>query len=459
MHYTMTLTTAAGIRPSQDNRFVISAAHTGTVWLNLVSLFPSTWHNRPNGLRPDLMGLLSAMHPTFLRFPGGNYLEGQTVDTRFEWKNTIGPLALRPGHPDDAWGYRSTDGLGLMEYLEWCEDLHLTPVLAVYAGYSLDREVVPAGPKLRPFVQDALDEIQYATGSVHTRWGALRAADGHPAPFVVPYVEVGNEDFFDNSGSYDDRFTQFYDAIRATYPAIKIIATTDTFTRHADVVDEHYYMTPQWFAENADHYDGYNRNGPKIFVGEYAAQVGDIAHGQPTLGAALGEAAWMTGLERNSDVVIMAAFAPLFQNENLFQWTPDLISYDSLNSYGSPSYYVQKLFGINRGDVVVPSTLSGSGALYAVASKVNRTGTVYLIVVNVGPAAQSTHIAIKGATVSPTGMATVLTAASPDAMNSLSAPDAVAPVTHRAEGLGRSFNYVFRPYSVTVLRLSTGPEQ
>jgi alpha-L-arabinofuranosidase len=462
-HYALTLTTQAGIEPSEDNHLIISATHTGKVWFSLVSLFPPTWNNRPNGMRIDLMRDLLALHPSFLRIPGGNYLEGQTVDTRFIWKNTLGNLSLRPGHFDDAWGYRSSDGLGLREYLEWCEDLHVIPVLGVFAGYTLSGDYIAAGSALKPYVLDALDELQYATGSTSTAWGARRAADGHPAPFKVPYVEIGNEDFFDQSSSYDSRFAQFYDAIRAAYPSIKLIATsTDVTSRRPDLIDLHFYETPDWFAGHTGYFDRYSRRAPRAFVGEYAARTNNspIGGGPATLGTAIGEAAWMTGLERNSDVVAMASYAPLFQNVQPFQyqWTPDLISYDNLNSYGSPSYYVQQLFSINHGDMVVPTRLSGTAPLAYVASRDSGGTTMYLTVVNSGAAAQASRIVVNGvASVAARGTVTVLTSGSVTDENSLDAPTTVYPVIRPVTTLGRSFSYTFRPNSVTVFRLSIKP--
>ena len=201
--YTVTLQTGPDIPAGPTlGRFVVTADRPGTVWLNLVSLFPPTYKNRPNGFRPDLMQKLADMKPAFLRLPGGNYVEGNTIAERFDWKKTIGPLTQRPGHPSP-WGYRSTDGMGLLEFLEWCEDLKMEPLLAVYAGYSLRGEHIDPGPALQPYVQDALDEIEYVTGEPNTKWGAERAKDGHPKPFPLTYVEIGNEDGFDKSGSYE----------------------------------------------------------------------------------------------------------------------------------------------------------------------------------------------------------------------------------------------------------------
>ena len=356
------------VATSADNRFVISmpSARSGSLWLSLVSLFPPTYNNRPNGLRPDLMGLLGGMKPAFLRFPGGNYLEGNTIAERFDWKKTIGPIEERPGHLCP-WGYRSTDGLGLLEFLEWCEDLKMEPVLGVYAGYSLTQQRVAAGKDLEPYVQDALVEIEYVTGGPQTKWGSRRAKDGHPEPFTLTYVEIGNEDAFDRGeGSYERRFGQFFDAIRAKYPDLKIIATTRVTSRVPDLVDDHYYRSARAMERDVTHYDAtvdgrpkYSRNGPKIFVGEWATTQGSPT---PTLDAALGDAAWMTGMERNSDVVEISCYAPLLVNVNkgASQWGTNLIGYNAIKSFGSPSYYAQKMFSENRGDHVLPTKLEAA---------------------------------------------------------------------------------------------------
>ncbi|HBF33100.1 TPA: alpha-N-arabinofuranosidase, partial [Candidatus Sumerlaeota bacterium] len=215
--YEVTLKTEASATATTKTRFVITADAPCDVWFSLVSLFPPTWKDQPNGFRPDLMQMMVDMKPGFLRFPGGNYLEGDTVATRFEWKKTLGPLTERAGHPCP-WSYRSTDGMGLLEFLLWCENMNAEPLLGVYAGYSLKGETIKAGPELEPFVQEALEEIEYVTGDASTKWGAQRIKDGYPQPFKLRYVEIGNEDFFDRSGSYEWRFAQFYDAIKAKYP-------------------------------------------------------------------------------------------------------------------------------------------------------------------------------------------------------------------------------------------------
>jgi alpha-L-arabinofuranosidase len=401
------------------------------------------------------MQLMAGLKPGFLRFPGGNYLEGETIAQRFEWKNTIGPISQRPGH-ESPWGYRSDDGLGLLEFLEWCEDLNMQPLLAVYAGYSLDGEFVSPGAALQPYVQDALDEIQYITGSTSTTWGAQRAADGHPAPFPLTYVEIGNEDFFDTSGSYDGRFTQFFDAIRQNYPNLKLIATTTVTSRTPDIYDQHFYETPRSFEQSVHQYDNYTRTGPKIFVGEYASQEGRPV---PDLNAALGDAAWLTGLERNADLVILESYAPMFVNisPGASQWPTNLIGYDALHSYGSPSYYAKMMFNQNGGTVVLPTTLTteGGSKFYESVSKDTQTGTIYIKGVNAAGQAQKVNIVLDGISgVSPQGTATVLTSASPQDTNTLTEPTKVVPVTSKAKVSG-NFEFSFAPYSVTVLAIET----
>ena len=352
--YTVTLRTGNAV-PSATNRFVISAIHPGTIWFHDVSLFPPTFKNRPNGNRIDLMKMLGEMKPSFLRLPGGNYLEGDTIADRFEWKDTLGDPSDRMGH-QGPWRYRSSDGLGLLEFLEWCEDLHMQPLLAVYAGYSLRGAYAKPGPDLEPYVQDALDEIEYVTGSPKTKWGAVRAKNGHPRPFPLAYVEIGNEDQFDRSGSYDGRYAQFYDAIKAKYPKLQLIATTPVKLRKPDLIDDHYYRSATEMARDSGHYDRYDRKGPKIFVGEWASIGGNPT---PTFNEALGDAAWLTGLERNSDVVVMESYAPLMVNVNPrgSQWPTNLIGYDALTSFGSPSYYVQSLFAKYTGDTILPAAV------------------------------------------------------------------------------------------------------
>ena len=459
--YTVLLTTG-WVAPIETTRFVVSTGSPGTFWLTQVSLFPPTYHDRSNGNRIDLMRKMAALKPSFLRMPGGNYLEGNTIPERFQWKQTIGPIEQRPGH-QGTWGYRSDDGLGLLEFLEWCEDLHMQPLLAVWAGYALNGTHVNPGPDLAPYVQDALDEIQYVTGGTNTTWGAQRAADGHPAPFPLQYVEIGNEDFFDGSGSYDGRFAQFYDAIKAAYPNLKVIATDRIANpmRTPDLIDDHFYNTPRAMERTSNQYDNYSRTAPKIFVGEWASQEGRPT---PDLNAALGDAAWLTGLERNSDVVLLEAYAPMLVNVNpgASQWPTNLIGYDALHSYGSPSYYVQEMFSRHHGDVVLPMTLTTTGngsQVYASVTRDSGTGAIYLKVVNAAGEVQPVSITIKGAGgLESTGEALVLTSGSPQDTNTLSDPRNIVPETTTAHNLGQSFEYRFKPYSVTVLQINVGHE-
>jgi len=451
--YTVTLATSASAPTGSANRFVLSTTSGAgsALWLSNVSLFPPTYNSRPNGLRADLMAKLGDLKPSFIRLPGGNYLEGNTVATRFDWKKSIGPVETRPGHQNDAWGYWSTDGFGLLEYLEWCEDLGAEPLLGVYAGYSLSHVTVPLAD-LGPYVQDALDEIQYITGDVSTAWGAKRAADGHPAPFSLHYVEIGNEDWFDTTGSYDGtggRYAQFHDAIRAAYPQLKLIATTTVTARTPDVLDEHNYRSPSWFNANSGYYDNRSRTGPKIFSGEWAAQQGKPT---PTLAAAIGDASWLTGLMRNSDLVTMEAYAPLLANVNSVQWNTNLIGFDASTSYNSPSAYMQQMLAANHGDQVLTASYNGTSTVNTVVTKSSTTGRYYVAVVNPGAGQQNVTVNLTGAGTLPgTGTAVTLTSAAPSDTNSISAPTKITPTTSTVTGLGASFTRLFPPYSVTVL--------
>jgi alpha-L-arabinofuranosidase len=343
-------------------RIVLSISNAGTVWLDVVSLFPSaTFFNRTNGLRLDLGNMLSALHPSFMRFPGGNYVEGANITNAVRWKKTIGDIAQRPGHMDDAWGYWSTDGFGFHEYLQFCEDVGMTPLYAINSGMALGsngdtNNTVPLD-QMGPWVQDAVDLIEYANGDTNTTWGAQRAANGHPAPFNLQYMEIGNE----SGGSYyDDRYALFYNAIKSNYPAMHLIVPDwggIPSSAPVEIQDEHYYSSAGAFISYATKYDSYSRSGPKVFVGEYAVTADPGAY--DNLGSALGEAAFMTGMERNSDLVLMASYAPLFANVNDLQWLPDLIYYDSSRAvFGTPSYYVQQMFSQNRGDAVLPTSIT-----------------------------------------------------------------------------------------------------
>ena len=345
--YAATLTARAA---DPSARLVLTPTAAGSVWLDVVSLMPrDTWKGRRNGLRADLAEMLNGLGPAFVRFPGGCYVEGNRLANAFRWKPSIGPIADRPGHLNDVWGYRSTDGLGYHEYLQMCEDLGAAPLFVINCGMA-HQDVVPMD-RMSEFVQDALDAVEYANGAVTTPYGAMRARNGHPEPFNLRYMEIGNE----NGGpAYEERYALFYDALKKAHPEIQLVANVPVRSRPMDILDEHYYSSPDFFVGQAHRYDSYPRSGPRIYVGEYAVTQGC---GQGNLAAALGEAAFMTGMERNADIVTMCSYAPLFVNANNRAWNPDLIVFDSSRVFGTPSYYVQKLFRENRADVNLPATV------------------------------------------------------------------------------------------------------
>jgi alpha-L-arabinofuranosidase len=351
-------------------RLVITARQAGTFWLDMVSLFPKrTWKNRPNGLRPDLAEMLAGLKPGFVRFPGGCWVEGDTMSQAYRWKQTIGdPSERRTQY--NLWQYQATHGVGYHEYLQMCEDLGAEPLFVINCGMS-HKEVVPLD-KMGEYVQDALDAIEYANGPVTSTWGAVRAKNGHTAPFNLKYMEIGNEN---GGNAYNERYALFHDAIKAKYPQMHLVAdewSGRPTNRPIEIVDEHYYSTPEFFIANAGKYDSYDRAGRKVYVGEYAVTQGC---GQGNLRAAVGEAAFMTGMERNSDVVLLASYAPLFANVHYKKWNPDLIDFDSSRVYGIPSYYVQKMFSENRGDVVLPVTVMAPAVAPAARSGAIGVGT------------------------------------------------------------------------------------
>jgi alpha-N-arabinofuranosidase len=469
-NFELTLKTA-GETPTAKARFDITLDQPGTVWFGLVSLFQPTWNDRPNGLRKDLMQMLVDLNPKFLRFPGGNYVEGDTVETRFEWKKTIGPIEERPGHPCP-WGYRSTDGMGLLEFLEWCEDMKAEPVLAVYAGYSLKGAHVNPGPGLEPFVQEALEEIEYVTGGTNTTWGAQRAKDGHPEPFKLAYVEIGNEDWFDKSKSYDARFGQFYDAIKARYPQLKTISTigddqpvaSRVHSRKPDVMDGHYYRSVDEFLRMSPGYaKEYDRSGPEIFVGEWAAYETSFPPWNkrsqnepptPKMRAAIGDGVFMAAMERNSDLIKMQCYAPLFVNVNpgARQWRPDLIGYDTISAYGSPSYYALQMFSRNLGDEILP-TASVETSAQGSATRDSRSGEIFLKLVNPQPTPEPLKIEINGAVSLASKGSAITLAGSPEDLNSISEPKKIIPLTTTVRGVKSVFTYTLPPDGIVVLKL------
>lgn len=462
------LTIPATQADTKDARLFIIADQAGSIELTRVTLYAPSFKDRKNGLRVDLMEMMAEMHPKFLRFPGGNYLEGNNFANRFDWKQTIGNPDERPGH-QSPWGYRSTDGLGLLEFLQWAEDVGGEPVVGVFAGYVLNGDHLD-GDYIKPFIQDALDEIEYIIGDASTtKWGALRARDGHPQPFPLHYVEIGNEDFFDRSGSYPNRFKMFYDAIKARYPQLQIISTVgfnalkskDIPNPVVDLIDEHYYRNANDMYRNAFQYDSYDRTGPKIFCGEWATR-----EGSPTtnMNAALGDAAWMTCMERNSDICVMSCYAPLFVNVEPggMQWESDLIGYDVLNSYGSPSYWAQVLFSKYLGDRIVPVEATGipkqtldrddeANAVFYTATSDSKDGKVYLKLVNAVGKAQPLNIKLEGGKkVKSKAKKIELKSAQPTDTNSIDNPRNIVP-QESTQKVGKDFAITLAPYSITVL--------
>lgn len=326
---------------------------SGEINVDMVSLYPKkTWKFRKNGLRPELAKMLKDLNPAFVRFPGGCWVEGDRMKDSYRWKETIGNLSERRTQ-HNIWGYEATHGMGFHEYLQMCEDIGAQALFVINCGMS-HKEVVPMD-KMDEYVQDALDAIEYANGDKNTKWGAIRAANGHEKPFNLTMLQVGNE----NGGpAYNERYALFYDAIKAKYPEIEIVACLwngRPTSRGIDILDEHYYSTPEFFANRYNQYDTYDRKGPQIYVGEYAVTQ---KNGNGALRGALGEAIFMMGMENNGDIVTMTSYAPLMVNVNHRSWTPDLINYDNHRVYGTPSYHLQKLFSNNHGDFAVPAQVT-----------------------------------------------------------------------------------------------------
>jgi alpha-L-arabinofuranosidase len=338
-------------------RLVVSTEQPGTIWLDMISLLPrDTWKGRANGLRSDLMNLVAAMQPAFVRFPGGCFVEGLELTQYPRWQDSIGDIAQRPEFYS-IWGYTSTNGLGYHEYLQMSEDLGAEPLFVINAGMShgdrLEGNISVPMNRMGPYVQDALDAIEYANGPVTSQWGAQRARNGHPKPFNLKFMEIGNE----NGGpDFAQRYAVFHDAIKARYPEIKLVVPEFPDlpgNRPIDIADPHFYgSSSEQLLGLATHFDSHDRAGPKIYVGEYAV-INDAA-GRGNLEAAVAEAAFLAGLERNGDIVMMSSYAPLFIREGWQRWNPNAIVFDQARAYGTPSYHVQTMFAANRADRVLP---------------------------------------------------------------------------------------------------------
>ncbi len=457
---------------------------TGVIDLDMVSLFPGdTWKQRPGGMRADMVQLLADMKPGFIRFPGGCIVEGFDLGNRYQWKKTVGPVeerqlkinrwniefAHRPT-PD----YFQTFGLGFFEYFQLAEDIGAAPLPILNCGMACQfnsAELVPVD-QLDPYVQDALDLIEFANGAVTTKWGKVRADMGHPAPFNLTMMGVGNENW---GPQYIERLKIFQQAIKSKYPDFKLVTSSGTDPEgprfdslntalrsiHADIIDEHYYRRPEWFFSNTKCYDDYPRNSSKIFAGEYAAQSDKTVSvdNKNNWLTALSEAAFMTGLERNAGVVSMASYAPLFAHVDGWQWTPDLIWVNNLQSYGTPDYYVQKLFSVNKGTQVTAITLNnqevaGQDSLYASSCLDAASNELVIKIVNASGKEQQSVLDLK--TKKSRGKeATLLLMQTDDlaAMNSFEHPENVAPKKSTMAVKGKKINYPVPPYSFSVIRV------
>ena len=392
--YSATITTND---TAQRGRLNLIFEGQGMVDIDMISLFPNdTWKNRPGGLRNDLVQKIADLKPGFVRFPGGCIVEGRELTNRYQWKTTVGNIVDRklimnrwnvefPGRaaPD----YYQTFGLGFYEYFLLSEDVGAEPLPILNCGMAcqFNSGEVVAMDELQPYIDDALDLIEFANGSITTKWGKLRNEMGHPAPFNMKFIGVGNEQW---EPQYIERYKVFEKAILSKYPDIKIVSGAGPYAEgeyfnyawkelkrlKPALIDEHYYKPPKWFFSNAGRYDNYERNGPKVFAGEYAAHSKENpdAESRNNWESALAEAAFMTGLERNADLVQMCSYAPLLAHVDAWQWRPDLIWFDNLNSMATPNYYVQKLFSTNKGTHVVAITedgkaITGKDSLYSSA--------------------------------------------------------------------------------------------
>ncbi|KAI9452838.1 alpha-L-arabinofuranosidase domain protein [Russula earlei] len=474
------------IAAATEAKAVLSVAieGKGSIDMDMISLFPEhTWKNRPGGLRADLVQLLADLHPGFLRFPGGCIVEGRDLATRYQWKKTIGDVnkrkliinrwntefAHRPA-PD----YYQSFGLGFYEYFQLAEDLGASPLPILNCGMACQFNTAEVADmeQIDPYVQDALDLVEFANGDLTTKWGALRASLGHPAPFNLKMMGIGNEQW---GPQFIERYRLFAKAIKSKYPTIQLINSVgpdpdgDKFTYlndtlrklQADVLDEHYYRSPSWFFSNAKRYDQYPRNGSKIFAGEYAAQsvVAVSPLNRNNWLCALSEAAFMTGLERNADVVSMASYAPLLAHTEGWQWTPDLIWFDNLHAYPTPNYYVQKLYGNNKGTQTVPITLNneavaGQDSLYASAAIDQTSHELIIKIVNAAGKAQQGNILLEGINKLDTkAQLTLLQNNNTEAVNSFDGIVNIAPQQQEMAIKDKTASLLLAPYSFAVIRI------
>jgi alpha-N-arabinofuranosidase len=464
---------------SRHAQLTLIVDEKGAVDLDMVSLFPvDTWNHRTNGLRKDLVQLLADMHPGFVRFPGGCIVEGRELVNRYRWKTTVGDVAQRKTIMNrwnlefdqrPAPDYFQSFGLGFYEYFQLAEDIGARPLPILNCGMAcqFNSSETAKLDELHEYIQDALDLIDFANGPITSPWGSLRAKMGHPEPFHLTMIGVGNEQWGDR---YLERYKLFAAELKAKHPEIKLVVSAgpspsgepfDTMWSNwrqlkPDIVDEHYYMSPDWFLTNTARYDHYDRSGPKIFAGEYAAQTAGTtsAENSNNWKGAIAEAAFMTGLERNGDVVQMASYAPLLANVDAWQWKPDAIWFDSLHSYGTPNYYVQSVFAKNVGTRIIPVTPQADGGLYTSASLDERTHELIMKAINNTSVVRSTEIQFKGISASGTAQVTTLGSTDLSAENTFEHPKLVAPESSTVEMKSGAIDAQLRPYSLTVYRIS-----
>jgi len=455
---------------------------TGSVDMDMVSLFPQeTWKGREKGLRKDLVQLLDDLQPGFLRFPGGCIVEGRSLEQRYQWQKTVGEpidrellinrwnnLFAHRAAPD----YFQSFGLGFYEYFLLSEDLGAEPIPILGCGMACQfntGELVPLD-ELDPYIEEALNLIEFANGDTSTYWGNLRAEMGHPEPFNMKYLGIGNEQW---GPEYFERYEIFAKTISEQYPEIILVSTPGPFPegdmfdygweqmKRLDVAlaDEHYYRPPEWFLEHADRYDSYDRNGPKVFAGEYAAHPRDVENGplENNWLAALSEAAFMTGLERNADVVHLTAYAPLMAHAEAWQWAPDLIWFNNLEAIETPNYKVQKIFSNNPGTDVISITdnaepLIGQNNIYASAVKDANKNEIIVKIVNTKKSAQRISIDLKDVTVTSADLST-LRNDKLSAVNSFENPDKISVVKKDVEIEGSSIKLTLKSNSVNMLKL------
>ena len=456
----------------------------GNVAADMISLFPQhTWKERPNGLRADLVQMLYDMKPGFVRFPGGCIVEGRDLINRYQWKKTVGKTEERElmiNRWNTEFSYRSAPdyfqsfGLGFFEYFQLCDDIGAEPLPILNCGMACQYNTgeVVAMNQLDPFVQDALDLIEFANGSITTTWGKLRADMGHPAPFNLKLLGIGNEQWDEQ---YVERYAVFEKTLQEKHPEVKLIASSGPSpdgskfdylwktlkTMKPDFVDEHYYKSPEWFFANASRYDRYDRKGPKVFAGEYAAHSKEDKESESrnTWISALAEAAFMTGLERNAAVVQLASYAPLLAHVEAWQWRPDLIWFDNLRTVGTPNYYVQKLFATNKGTTVIPvlengNILAGKDSLYASAVTDRKTNEIILKLVNASPEPVTIKLNVSGAgLVKGKLVQTTITAAKDLDYNTLDKPGTVLPVEKITDFKGVLPAFTFAGHSVNMIRV------